>query len=67
MFESVTLQLPGGTEWIWIVIIVGVLIFGAKKIPELARTLGKAKGDYEKGKIESEKDLKEFKEKYDSK
>jgi sec-independent protein translocase protein TatA len=67
MFESITLQLPGGTEWIWIAIIIGVLIFGAKKIPELARTLGKAKGDYEKGKIESEKDLKEFKEKYDSK
>jgi len=67
MFESITLQLPGGAEWIWIAIIIGVLIFGAKKIPELARTLGKAKGDYEKGKIESEKDLKEFKEKYDSK
>lgn len=67
MFEAITLQLPGGTEWIWIAIIIGVLIFGAKKIPELARTLGKAKGDYEKGKIESEKDLKEFKEKYDSK
>jgi len=67
MFESMTLQIPGGMEWIWIVIIVGVLIFGAKKIPELAKTLGKAKGDYEKGKIESEKDLKEFKEKQDSK
>ena len=67
MLESFTLQLPGGPEWIWIVIVIGVLIFGAKKIPELARTLGKAKGDYEKGKIESEKDLKEFKEKYDSK
>jgi len=61
------LQLPGGMEWVWIAIIVGVLIFGAKKIPELARTLGKAKGDYEKGRIESEKDLKEFKEKHDSK
>jgi sec-independent protein translocase protein TatA len=67
MFESITLQIPGGMEWIWIVIIVGVLIFGAKKIPELAKTLGKAKGDYEKGRIESEKDLKEFKEKQDSK
>ena len=66
MFESMTLQIPGGMEWIWIVIIVGVLIFGAKKIPELAKTLGKAKGDYEKGRIESEKDLKEFKEKQDS-
>ena len=67
MFESITLQIPGGMEWIWIVVIVGVLIFGAKKIPELAKTLGKAKGDYEKGRIESEKDLKEFKEKQDSK
>jgi sec-independent protein translocase protein TatA len=67
MFNSIMLQLPGGMEWVWIAIIVGVLIFGAKKIPELARTLGKAKGDYEKGRIESEKDLKEFKEKHDSK
>ena len=67
MFESITLQFPMGAEWIWILIIIGVLIFGAKKIPELARTLGKAKGDYEKGRIESEKDLKEFKEKHDSK
>lgn len=67
MFESITLQLPMGAEWIWIVIIIGVLIFGAKKIPELARTLGRAKGDFEKGKIESEKDLKEFKENQDSK
>lgn len=50
----------------WIIVIAGVLIFGAKKIPELAKTLGRAKGDYEKGRIESEKDLKEFKEKQDS-
>ena len=56
-----------GAEWIWIVIIIGVLIFGAKKIPELAKTLGRSKGDFEKGKIEAEKDLKEFKEKQDSK
>ena len=67
MFESITLQLPMGAEWIWIVIIIGVLIFGAKKIPELARTLGKSKGEFEKGKIESEKELKEFKDKQDTK
>ena len=41
---------------------IGVLIFGAKKIPELAKTFGKAKGEFEKGKIEADKDLKEFKE-----
>jgi sec-independent protein translocase protein TatA len=56
-----------GAEWIWIIVAIGVLIFGAKKIPELARTFGKAKGEYEKGKIEADKELKEFKEKTDTK
>jgi sec-independent protein translocase protein TatA len=66
MLEQIT-NFVAGAEWIWIIVIVAVLLFGAKKIPELAKTLGKAKGDFEKGKIESEKDLKEFKEKQDSK
>ncbi|KFM18265.1 Sec-independent protein translocase protein TatA [Marine Group I thaumarchaeote SCGC AAA799-P11] len=52
-----------GQEWIFIVIIAVVLIFGAKKIPELAKTFGKAKGEFEKGKIEGEKELKDFKDK----
>ena len=52
-----------GQEWIFIIIIAVVLIFGAKKIPELAKTFGKAKGEYEKGKIEGEKELKDFKDK----
>ncbi|HSG74108.1 MAG TPA: twin-arginine translocase TatA/TatE family subunit [Nitrosopumilaceae archaeon] len=66
MLEHIT-NFVAGAEWVWIIVIAGILIFGAKKIPELAKTLGKAKGDYEKGRIESEKDLKEFKEKQDSK
>ena len=66
MIESFV-NFVAGAEWVWIIVIVGILIFGAKKIPELARTLGRAKGDYEKGRIESEKDLKEFKDKQDSK
>jgi len=66
MLEQI-INFVAGAEWIWIIVIVAVLIFGAKKIPELAKTLGKAKGDYEKGRIESEKDLKEFKEKHESK
>lgn len=32
--------MPGGMEWVLIAFIV-VLLFGAKKIPELARGLGK--------------------------
>ena len=62
---NLALQLPGGMEWIFIIIVIAVLIFGAKKIPDLARTFGKAKGEYEKGKIEADKELKEFKEKQD--
>jgi len=42
---------------------VGVLIFGVKKIPELAKTFGKAKGEFEKGKMEGDKELKDLKEK----
>jgi len=61
MFESLTLFVAG-YEFIWIIVIVGVLLFGAKKIPELAKTLGKAKGEYKKGEIESDKELKDFKE-----
>ena len=56
----------GSTEIIVLVVVIGVLIFGAKKIPELAKTFGKAKGEFEKGKIEADKDLKEFKEEIES-
>lgn len=52
-----------GQEWIFIIVIAVVLIFGAKKIPELAKTFGKAKGEFEKGKIEGEKELKDLKDK----
>ncbi len=52
-----------GQEWIFIIIIAIVFIFGAKKIPELAKTFGKAKGEFEKGKIEGEKELNDFKDK----
>jgi len=55
-----------GQEWIFIIIIAAIVIFGAKKIPELAKTFGKAKSEYEKGKIEGDKELKEFKDKKDS-
>ena len=55
----------GGYEWVWIIVIVGVLLFGAKKIPELARTLGKSRGEFEKGKMEGDKELNDLKEKKD--
>ena len=63
MFLANIANFIAGQEWIFVIIIVVVLIFGAKKIPELAKTFGKAKGEFEKGKIEGEKELKDFKEK----
>ncbi len=39
--------------------------YAKKKIPELAKTFGKAKGEYKKGEIEADKELKEFKESKD--
>jgi len=55
-----------GPELIILVVVIGVLIFGVKKIPQLAKTFGKAKGEFEKGKIEADKELKDFKDEIDS-
>ena len=66
MLEQFT-NFVAGQEWIWIIVVIAVLLFGAKKIPQLAKTFGKAKGEYEKGRIEGDKELKEFKEKNKSK
>jgi len=46
---------PGLWQIIIVVLIIAVL-FGAKKIPELARSIGKAKGEFKKGLIEGEKE-----------
>lgn len=52
-----------GQEWIIIIVVAAIFIFGAKKIPELAKTFGKARGEYEKGKLEGDKELEKFKDK----
>lgn len=61
--ESISLAMPGINEILIILVLAGIFIFGAKKIPELAKTLGKAKGEFEKGKIEAERELNDFKNK----
>lgn len=47
-------------EVIIIVIIGLILIFGVKKIPELARSFGKATTEYEKARIEAKKELQQI-------
>ena len=46
---------PGIWQVVIVVLIIAVL-FGAKKIPELARSIGKAKGEFKKGLAEGEKE-----------
>ena len=53
----------GGMELVILVVVIGVLIFGAAKFPKLAKTFGKAKSEYKKGEIEGDNELKDFKEK----
>ena len=43
----------GGSE-ILIVALIIMVLFGAKQLPELARSLGRSKGQFEKGKAEFE-------------
>jgi len=37
-----------GSEWIIIVLLGLILLFGTKKLPQFSRTIGKAMGEYEK-------------------
>jgi len=34
------ISMPSGMEWLWIVLVV-IILFGGRKIPELARGIGK--------------------------
>ncbi|MBS7286454.1 MAG: twin-arginine translocase TatA/TatE family subunit [Kiritimatiellae bacterium] len=45
-----------GLWQILIVVAIIAILFGAKKIPELARSIGKAKGEFKKGLVEGEQE-----------
>jgi sec-independent protein translocase protein TatA len=55
------MQMPFGFEWLFIIVIIIVLFFGVKKIPELAKSFGKATAEFEKAKIEAKRDLDKYK------
>jgi sec-independent protein translocase protein TatA len=60
-FNNLFMQIPAGIEWVLIIIIIVVVFFGVKKIPEIARSFGRAKTEYEKSKIEARRELDKVK------
>lgn len=52
----------GIPEIIIILVAVVILFFGAGKITDLARGMGRFTGEYKKGKAEIEKEIKEIQE-----
>ena len=56
------MAIVNATEWIIIIVIIAVVIFGAKKVPELARSFGRATTEYERAKIEAKRELQRVKD-----
>ena len=54
--HTIALVTPGPTEWVLILVIVLVL-FGAKKLPELAKSLGQSMNEFRKAREEFDKEL----------
>jgi len=48
-----------GMEWIIVIIVIVLLLFGAKKIPELARGMGRARAEFSRGQAMVEKEIRE--------
>jgi sec-independent protein translocase protein TatA len=48
MMISVFQMNIGGSEWVIIILVGLILLFGSKKVPEVSRTLGRAAAEYEK-------------------
>lgn len=53
-------MIGSATDIIIIIIVAVVLFAGASKIPEIFRSMGRAKGEFKKGELESEMELKKM-------
>ena len=62
MIDLLPLQfgIPGGMELL-VVVLIAVLLFGADKVPKLARSTGEAMGEFQKGREEIEEELEAVK------
>ena len=51
MFDSID-------DWLIIAVVAGVLLYGSTKIPQLARNLGRSTGEFKRGRLEVEKEIR---------
>jgi len=56
--------IPGGME-MFVILLIAVLLFGANKIPKLARSTGQAMGEFQKGRQQVEQELEEMEDSMD--
>ncbi|HEY7110247.1 MAG TPA: twin-arginine translocase TatA/TatE family subunit [Nitrososphaeraceae archaeon] len=55
------MQIPSGFEWVILVVVIVIVFFGIKKIPELAKSFGRATAEYEKARIQAKRELQQIK------
>jgi sec-independent protein translocase protein TatA len=60
----IPLIIPGGLgpPELVVILLIFVLLFGANRIPELARSTGEAMGEFQKGREEVEQELEDMKD-----
>ena len=51
MFDSID-------DWLIIAVVAGVLLYGSTKIPQLARNLGRSTGEFKRGRMEVESEIR---------
>jgi len=63
MIPTTALQIgiPGGPELL-IILLIAVLLFGANKLPKLARSSGQAMGEFQKGREEIDQELEKMRD-----
>jgi sec-independent protein translocase protein TatA len=44
-------------DWLIIAVVAGILFYGSSKIPQLAHSMGRAVGEFKKGRLEVEKEI----------
>ncbi len=55
--EFLLRMIPAGFEGVFIVTAIVIIFFGAKKLPELARSVGRVTSEFEKARLEAKKEF----------